>query len=374
MSIAATSHDLLAGIRSWVEIESHTADTVGVNAMADKVAADYSAIGAEVTRVPGTDGHGDHLIVRAPWGEGGNAPGILLLSHIDTVHPRGTLAEFPFRTEGDSAFGPGIYDMKGGAYIAMAAVADIAAAGGAPLPVTHLFVGDEEIGSPTSRDLITELGRGAKYVLVTEPAREGGKIVTARKGVARYDVRAFGRAAHAGSRHRDGLNAIAEIARLVLKFQALTDYESGLTANVGQITGGTGANVVPAEAWIRVDLRLPDMDALDAVETFVAGLAPEDPGIRLEITGGLDRPPYEQSAGIGALFDHARTLASEIGFDLQGLKTGGCSDGNFTAPNTPTLDGLGVDGKGAHTDYEQLYISSLAPRRMLLRRLIETLA
>lgn len=373
MTIAATTEDLLAGIRSWVEIESYTTDTEGVNRMADRVAAEYAPTGAEIERIPGRDGFGDHLLVHAPWGRGGNAPGILILSHIDTVHPRGTLESFPFRTEDDLAFGPGIYDMKGGAYCAMAAIADIATNGGAPLPVTHFFVADEEVGSPTSRDLITDLGRAAKYVLVTEPAREGGRIVTARKGAVRYEVFAHGEASHAGARHQDGCSAIAEIARVALKFEALTDYERGITANVGLISGGTGTNVVPAEAWIKVDLRVPDMPALDEVEAFVAGLSAEDPGVTLEITGGLDRPPYEKSEGIAALFDHARGLAAEIGFELKDLKTGGGSDGNFTAMHSPTLDGLGVDGKGGHTNYEQLKISSLVPRKMLIRRLIETL-
>jgi glutamate carboxypeptidase len=365
--------ELLDGIRQWVEIESHTADREGVVRMADKVAEDYAACGAEITRIPGRDGFGDHLIVRAPWGQGGNAPGILILSHIDTVHPKGTLETFPFRVEGDLAFGPGIYDMKGGAFVAMDAVCNIAAAGSGKLPVTHMFVADEEVGSLTSREIITELGKSAKYVLVTEPAREGGKIVTARKGVVRYEVRTFGEAAHAGSRHQDGHNAIAEMARLVLKFQALTDYERGLTCNVGLIRGGTGANVVPAEAWIKVDMRVPDMAALEIVESFIAGLKPEDPNIRIEVVGGLDRPPYERSEGIDRLFRHAKDIAAGLGWELEGLKTGGGSDGNFTAMHTPTLDGLGVDGKGGHTSYEQLRISSLVPRRDLMQRMLETL-
>lgn len=372
MTIATDADALLTGIRSWVEIESHTPDVDGVNAMADKIIADYSAIGAEITRVAG-QGYGDHVIVRAPWGREVNSPGILILSHMDTVHPPGTLETMPFRVEGDIAFGPGIYDMKGGAYIAMAAVADLTAKGGAPLPVTHLFLADEEIGSPTSRDLILEMGKAAKYVLVTEPAREGGRIVTARKGAVRYEVRTAGRAAHAGSRHRDGASAIAEMAHIILKFEALTDYERGLTCNVGMIKGGTGTNVVPAEAWTRIDIRVPDLEALETVEAFVANLVPENPDVRIEVTGGLDRPPYERSAEIAALFDHAKALAAEIGWELRDLKTGGCSDGNFTAAHTPTLDGLGVDGMGGHSDHEQLKISSLEPRRQLLRRLLETL-
>ena len=249
----------------------------------------------------------------------------------------------------------------------------VAAAGTGRLPVTHLFVSDEEVGSPTSQPLIEALAQAAKYVLVTEPAREGGQVVIARKGVMRYEVRTFGEAAHAGARHEDGRSAIAEIARVALKFHALTDYGRGITCNVGQIAGGSGVNVVPAEAWAAIDVRVPDADAVAEVEAFVAALEPEEPGVRIEVEGGLNRPAYEATEAGRALFDHAHRLAAEIGFELRGMKTGGGSDGNFTAMIAPTLDGLGVDGKGGHTDYEQLRISSLTERRDLMRRLIETL-
>ena len=374
----APAADMLAGIRRWVEIESQTGDIEGLAALADRVTADYAACGARVDRIAGRDGQGDHLVVHAPWAGASNEAGVLILSHLDTVHPRGTLARFPFSVDGDVAQGPGIYDMKGGAYIAMQAVTDLAAREGDDLPrpnlpVTHLFVSDEEIGSPTSQALIEELARAAKYVLVTEPAREGGRIVIARKGVMRYYIQAHGEAAHAGARHQDGASAIAEIARLTLKFHGLTDYDRGITCNVGEIGGGTGVNVVADHAWIWVDVRVPDARATTEVEAFVAGLTAEEPGVTIEITGGLNRAAYETSPAVAALFDHARELADEIGFDLQGLKTGGGSDGNFTAPIAPTLDGLGVDGKGGHTLYEQLYVSSLEPRRDLMRRLLETL-
>jgi glutamate carboxypeptidase len=263
--------------------------------------------------------------------------------------------------------------MKGGAYCAMRAVSDLAAGGGAPLPVTHLFVADEEIGSPTSKEMIVDLGKAAKYVLVTEPAREGGKIVVARKGAVRYEITTHGEASHAGSRHADGRSAIKEMAHVILKLEKLTDYERGTTCNVGLINGGTGTNVVPAKCWIKVDIRISDMEALDEVEAYVRAIASEDPDVRIEITGGLDRPPYERDAGIDALFSLAKTVAAEIGWELEGLKTGGGSDGNFTASHTPTLDGLGVDGKGGHTSYEQLKISSLQPRRLLMRGLLERL-
>ncbi|MBB94821.1 MAG: carboxypeptidase [Rhodobacteraceae bacterium] len=372
--MTASASDMLHGIRQWVEIESQTGDIEGLSAIADLVTHDYQACGATVDRVPGRDGQGDHLIARAPWGEGSNAPGILILSHLDTVHPRGTLAHFPYSVEGDIARGPGIYDMKGGAYIAMQAVRELSLTGGTPLPVTQLFVSDEEVGSPTSQELIEELARAAKYVLVTEPAREGGQIVIARKGVMRYYIETRGQAAHAGTRHQDGASAIAEIARLTLKFHGLTDYGRGITCNVGEIGGGTGVNVVADKAWIWVDVRVPDAEAVADVEAFVAALAAEEPGVSIHVSGGLNRSAYETSAGVEALFGHAKGLAAKIGFELKGMKTGGGSDGNFTAPIAPTLDGLGVDGKDAHSLNEQLYISSLEPRRDLLKRLLETLS
>ena len=364
--------EILEGIRAWVEIESHTADLAGVQAMVAEVEGAYRALGAATEREPGQNGYGDHLIVRAPWND--HRPGILILSHLDTVYPKGTLARMPFRVAGDRAFGPGTYDMKGGAYIAFHALRRFLKSGErAPLPVTHLFLSDEEIGSPTSRPLIERLARESKVVLVTEPAREGGKVVTARKGVARYDLETFGVASHAGSRHEDGRNAIAEMCRQILKLEAMTDYGSGITVNVGLVAGGTGVNVVPAHCSARVEARVPTMAAAAAMCAAIEGLTPHDLDVRIAVHGGLNRPPYEKTPAIAALFAHAKRLAAEIGLDLQDTSSGGGSDGNFTASNIPTLDGLGVDGEGAHTDHEQLYIGSLEPRAELLYRLIATL-
>jgi glutamate carboxypeptidase len=363
---------LLAGIRRWVEIESPTTDAAAVNRCADAVAAEAQQAGMHVTRIEGRDGYGDHLLVEAPWNT--DAQGILVLSHLDTVHPIGMLAErLPFRVEGDIAYGPGIYDMKGGAYLALAA-AGVAARDPAPkLPLRHLFLSDEEVGSPTSRALIEAQARRARYVLVTEPAREGGRIVTARKGTARFDIEITGRPAHSGARHQDGRSAIRELAHQVLALEAMTDYARDITVNVGIVAGGTRANVVSEFARAEVDMRVPDMASEEAMVARILALEPHDPDVKLVVTGGLNRPPYEKSPAIAALFEHARKLAAEIGFELADLKTGGGSDGNFTATIAPTLDGLGVDGKGGHTDYEQLYVSSLVPRAMLLLRLIETL-
>lgn len=365
--------ELLAGARAWVEVETRTGDLEGLERLAGMIAAQSRECGASVETLPGRDGHGPHVIARYPARAPAGNRGILILSHFDTVHPRGTLADFPFRTEGDTAWGPGLYDMKAGAYLALRAVGDAHAAGTLRLPVTHLFVSDEEVGSPTSRGLIERLAEEAAYVLVTEPAREGGQIVVARKGVCRYEVQAFGHPAHSGARHQDGASAIAEVCRVALAFEGLTDYATGTTCNVGLIGGGTGANVVPAHAWAEVDVRVENMTEAARVADFVAGLTALDPRVRIEITGGLNRPPYERSAAIDALFATARSVAAELGFELRGLKTGGGSDGNFTAPIRPTLDGLGADGSGGHTLDEQIRISSLGERHGLMKGLLERL-
>jgi glutamate carboxypeptidase len=362
----------LDGIRQWVEIETPTEAPEQVNKLATLVAAGYRGLPATIERLAGKDGCGDHLVARSAWGQ--DAPGILVLSHLDTVHPLGFVERLPFRIEGDSAFGPGIYDMKGGAYLAYHAFRQLCAnPANAQLGVTQLYVSDEEIGSPTSRALIEAEGRKAKYVLVTEPARDGGKIVTGRKGVGRFEVFVKGIPAHAGSRPQDGRSAIRELANVIRTLEAMNDAKRGITVNVGVVRGGTRPNVIAEEAYAEVDLRVPT--AADAGEFVpkILNLESRSDGVSVRVTGELNRPPYEKGNAGAALFEHARTLAAEIGFELNDTFTGGGSDGNFTAPYTATLDGLGVDGKGAHTHYEQMFISSIEPRARLLYRLYQTL-
>lgn len=363
---------LLAGISTWVEIESQTADVAGVNRLMDRVATGYRQAGALVDRIAGEAGAADHLSIAAPWG--GDGPGVLVLCHLDTVHPKGTLDRFNFRVEGDRAYGPGIYDMKGGAYLAYAAYRSLAEAGRTtPLPLRFLYTSDEEIGSPHSRALIEAHARSARYVLVTEPARDGGKVVTARKGVARFVITVEGRPAHSGSRHEEGRSAIVEMARQIIAIEGMTDYARGITVNVGKIEGGTAANTVPAHCWATIDVRVRSVADADEIIARLVALRPKTPGTRVEVAGGLNRPPFERNPGVARLFEHARGLARELGIDLEDCYTGGGSDGNFTAHVVPTLDGLGVDGNGAHTLEEHLLISSLVPRMLLQRRLFETL-
>jgi glutamate carboxypeptidase len=366
---------MIAGIQRWVETESPTRSKDAVNRMVDRAQADVAGLPVRVERVPGRDGFADNLIVRntAP----GEGAGILIMSHIDTVHPLGTLqGALPFRRDDDKLYGPGLFDMKGGAYLALEAFRQVAQQKSAKLPVTFLFTPDEEVGSPTSRSIIEAEAKKARYVLVTEPARDGGKIVTSRKGVGRFEVKATGVPAHSGARHQDGRSAIKEMAHQVLAIEAMTDYSRGVTTTVGMIQGGTAPNVIPQECHITVDLRVRDQAAGAEFEAKILGLQPVDPGVRLEVTGGMNRPPFEMSTAIEVLFRHAQAVAKGIGFGLQYTEmTGGGSDGNFTAAlGVPTLDGLGIDGDGAHTHWEHGLISSIEPRTLLMRGLLETLS
>ena len=365
-------HTILDGIRRWVEMETPTEAPDRVNLLASLVADGYRDLPASIERIAGSDGCGDHLAVRSSWGQ--DRPGILVLSHLDTVHPLGFIERLPFRIDGDSAFGPGIYDMKGGAYLAYHAFRQLCAAGErSALGVTQLYVSDEEIGSPTSRALIEAEGRKAKYVLVTEPARDGGKVVTGRKGVARFEVFIKGVPAHSGTRPQDGRSAIRELGNIIQTLEAMNDAKRGVTVNVGVVRGGTRSNVIAEDAYAEVDMRVPTIADSDELVPKILNLTSRTDGVSVKVTGGLNRPPYEKGNAGAALFEHARTLATELGFDLVDTATGGGSDGNFTAPHTATLDGLGVDGQGAHTHYEQIYISSIEPRARLLHRLYQTL-
>ena len=364
--------EMLAGINAWTAIESRSEEPAAVAAMMSRAMEDFRAAGLIVDPIAPKDGLGPHFHARAPWG--GDGPGVLVLCHLDTVHATGTLLQNPIRTEGDRAFGPGIYDMKGGVFLALTAVRTLLDAGKqTPLPIRFLVVSDEEIGSPTSQEHIIGAAGDAAHVLVTEPARDGGRIVTGRKGSARMKIEAHGVPAHSGMRHQDGESAVLEMAHQIVALESMTNYEAGLTLNVGLLSGGSGVNVVPEHCVAEVDMRMTDLAEGKAAIAAIYAMQPVNPAVSLKISGGLNRPPYTKSNSVAALFEHARALAAEIGFELQDTFTGGGSDGNFTASIAPTLDGLGVDGAGAHTLDEHLLISSLVPRMLLLRRLFETL-
>ncbi|MFZ1505411.1 MAG: M20 family metallopeptidase, partial [Anaerolineae bacterium] len=310
-------------------------------------------------------------MVQATWAGGDGKP-LLLLAHHDTVHPIGSLARNPPRVENGRVYGPGSYDMKGGALLAAAALAAIRSLGRPlPRPVILLSTADEELSSTDSRPLIEALARQAEAVLVLEPAFYGGELKTARKGVGTFTIRALGRASHAGGAHELGINAIVELAHQVRTLTDLTDYERGITISVGLIQGGSAVNTVPAAAEMQVDARVWRLEDAAWVNQQVYALRPHLPGASLQISGGVDRPPMERLPGTVRLFELARRLGQEIGLELVERAVGGASDGNFTAAlGIPTLDGLGVCGDGAHTDEEYVLIGQLAPRAAVLAGLL----
>jgi glutamate carboxypeptidase len=358
---------MLASLQELVTAESPSLDKERCDRCADAVAAlffDRTSVRAIRHRRPD---RGDHLEIRFGTGEG---QPIVLLCHHDTVWPEGTLERLPFRLDGDRVSGPGSYDMKAGIVEAAYALQ------GATLrrPVIVLSTSDEEIGSASSRDLIQDAARHAIAVLVLEPAATGGAMKTARKGIADFVLEVEGRAAHAGVEPEKGISAIEEMASQVLALKALADPSHGTTINVGVVTAGTRPNVVAAAARAEIDVRFSQAAESERVVAAIRGLQPRLEGARLRITGGVDRPPMERSAGIARLAELAQRLAREAGFDLKETSTGGGSDGNFTAAmGVPTLDGLGPDGGGAHADSEHLLVDSWLQRTMLLRALIEAL-
>jgi glutamate carboxypeptidase len=373
---ALTTEALFEAVRGWVMIESPTQDAAAVNRMADHVEGLLRALGARIERHPGRDGFGDILLGRVAGSEPG--PGILVLGHIDTVHPVGTLAgPLPLRIEDGRAYGPGIYDMKGGNAMALAALAHLAATGRRPLrDVTVMMIPDEEMGSPTSRAMIEAEALRHAIVLVAEPSGEGGRITVARHGIARYHLGTTGMPAHAGAYHAKGRSAIREMARQVLAIEAMTDHARNVTLNVGTIAGGTHENMVPLSCEATVYCLVPTPEDEREVSARIAALRPHDPDVTLTVRPGLGRPPYAKTAAIQALYDHAAVLGREIGFVVPGERVaGGGSDGNFTgALGIPTLDGLGVIGDGPHTHHEHIVLDCLVPRTRLWVRLYETLA
>ncbi len=365
---------IVEDISRLASIESPTSHPGGVNAVLDIIAGWFEGTGATFERLKVRDGFGDLLKVRSTAVGGG---GILVLSHVDTVHPVGTLAgPLPLRRDGDRLYGPGVYDMKGGLTLAVAAVRRMASSKVAgPLPITFMFTPDEEVGSVASRQHIEAEAVRHKYVLVTEPKRNGGKVVTSRKGTGRFLIEARGRPSHAGAAHEKGRSAIRAMAKIILDVEGFTDYARGITTNVGLVSGGTGVNVIPEFCRINADMRILDLQSAAEVEARFHALKSPDPDVDIKVTGGMLRPPFERNAQVDLLFDKAAAVAGELGIGLaSGPRTGGGSDGNFTAAlGLPTLDGLGVDGDGAHTMEEHLLVSSIEPGTRLMQGLFETL-
>lgn len=368
---------ILAGLRRWVEVESPTYDAAAVNRMMDAASRDLALLGARIERIPGRMGFGDCVRARFPQpalGGGGDGPGILLMSHLDTVHPVGTggaSGPLAYRREGDKAWGPGICDMKGGAYIAMDAVRAILEAGAkTKLPVTVLLTSDEEVGSPSTRDLIEAEAKRHKVVLIPEPARANGGVVSGRYAIARFALESRGRPSHAGARLSEGRSAIREMAKQILAIEAMTGEDA--TCSVGVIHAGQWVNCVPMLCQgesLSMAKRQADLDAL--VERMLA-LKPTDPDVGFTVRRTYTRPVWEPDDKVIALHALAERIAKGVGIAaLPHESSGGGSDGNFTgAMGIPTLDGLGVQGAGPHTLDEHIVVSSLVPRAKLLAGLL----
>jgi glutamate carboxypeptidase len=358
-------------IRQLVEIESPSDNKAAVDQLGALLAGRFEKIGGHA-KFHRAQHFGDHLQVDFAGGKG---KPVLLVGHIDTVYPMGTLATMPCRVADGRLWGPGVLDMKSGIALILHAIEGLRAWHNESLlrPVTVLLVSDEEVGSDSSRPITESLARRSAAVLVLEPSYgTKGALKTARKGVGEYHIKITGKAAHSGLDFDKGESAIVELARQITALSKLVDLKRGLTLNVGLVSGGTRTNVIPAQATAAVDVRVARMKDAAVIDRQLKALKPFNRKCKLEITGGINRLPMERSAGVAGLYKKAFEIAKELNWKLEEASVGGGSDGNFTASlGIPTLDGLGGVGEGAHAKHESIIISELPRRAMLLAELIE---
>ncbi len=363
---------LLQGIIDWVEMETPPERPDMIDLLLDHAQKGFAGMPVSARRYPPKGGKGGQLVVTyAPAGVTGKP--VVMMGHIDTVWPVGTLAERPVRREDDKVFGPGIFDMKAGSYLITETLRRIVAEGRIPpRPITLFLNGDEETGSHASRDVIEELCADAAFVLVPEPSFEApGTVITRRKGIAMFKLMATGRSAHAGGSLSEGRSAAREIARHLLEIEALNETEPKASFNVGVIQGGTRSNMVPAHAEIEVDMRVEDMaTATRMVEAILSRQAIGD-GITLKVEGELNRAPFEKSEKVARLYAATQNLAAALGLPMDETSRGGCSDGNIAAGlGAAVLDGLGCSGAGAHALHEHILASTIAPRAVLIHNML----
>lgn len=357
---------LMDTIEALVRLESPSTDKRAVDRCGAELARRLAAVGARVDRLP-QSARGDHL--RADFG--GSGPQITLLGHFDTVWDVGQLLRMPFRVDDDRLYGPGIFDMKAGIAVAMLAVRVLRDVATRQPRVVMLWTTDEEIGSGTSRRFIEEEARRSQAVLVLEPSLPGGAVKTRRKGCGVFELTVRGISAHAGVDPAKGANAIHELAQQIVSIQALEDVERGITVNVNVISGGTRTNVIADLARASIDVRVPSAEEAARIESAFAALTPRLAGTRLDVSGGIGRPPLERAPHVLRLYQVARDVAAELGQSLGEGGTGGGSDGNFTAAlGVPTLDGLGPQGDGAHALHEHVLMRDLTWRAAFLAGLL----
>ncbi len=358
-------------LKQLVETESPSHNKSAVDRVGAIVADECRKLGARVELHPQTE-TGNHIVARFPGAVAER--GILILCHMDTVFPLGTLKKMPFYEKDGKIFGPAVLDMKGGIVIALRAISSILSSGRLDtLPITALFTSDEEIGSHTSRALIESLARDSSIVFVMESGLVDGALKTWRKGVGGFDISVKGRAAHAGGDHEKGRNAIEEIAHQIIAIQKLTDYSRQTTLNVGVIHGGTVSNVVPEDAFAEVDVRVMLPGEWERIETEMKNLKPVLENTTIKITGVLNRPPMPYSEANKGAFEKTYQIAKDkLGMELMAGGSGGGSDGNFVAPlGIPVLDGMGAYGEGLHSEREYIFTKSLEERAKLLAALIQ---
>jgi len=358
-------------LRELVELESPSHHKPSLDRLGQHLAAQFGKIGGR-TRFHPQEQAGDHLQVDFP----GSGKPILILGHMDTVWDLGTLTSMPFRVAHGRAFGPGSFDMKAGIVQAIYAIRALQGQHGRlPRAITVLLVTDEEIGSRSSRPITEALAKKSSTVLVLEPAQgPQGALKTSRKGVGGYHLRVEGREAHSGLDSEKGASAVLELARQLLVIEKFADRARGITVNPGVIRGGTRTNVIAGEATAEVDARVRRLNDIPYVDKKFRSLHAFDKRCKVEVSGGIGRPPLERSQRVVELFTLARRLARELGFTLKESSVGGGSDGNFTAAlGIATLDGLGAVGEGAHARHESVVIAEMPRRAALLARLIETI-
>ncbi|MGD1884462.1 MAG: M20/M25/M40 family metallo-hydrolase [Paracoccaceae bacterium] len=367
--------EMLRGLRPWIECESPTYDADAVNRMMDIAAYDMAALGATVERIPGRMGFGGSVRARFPHPDMGRIPGILVAGHMDTVHPIGTLDVLPFKRDGNICYGPGLMDMKGGNYISLEAIRQMVRASlQTPLPVTVLFTPDEEVGTPSTRDLIEAEAARSAYVLVPEPGHSDGGVTIGRYAIARFNLTTTGTPSHAGANLKDGKSAIAAMARKIIEIEDMTGPDC--TFSVGVIHAGRWVNCVSSSCGAEALSMAKKQEDLDAGVGRMLALQGEVNGVAFHVERGVTRPVWRPDMpGTAKIFEIAKDLASELGFEMQGRSQGGGSDGNFTgAMGIPTLDSLGVRGADLHTLNEHIYVDSLTERARLMAGLLMRLS
>lgn len=365
--------ECLAFMRDLVECESPTGHEAGNRGVARLLERAMLDAGGRVERIP-APGLGVHVMGRFRGASGDGGP-ILVMGHMDTVHPAGTLRRLPFAVSGGRIHGPGIYDMKSGLAVSVCALRLLADRGSGPRSrLSFLVTCDEETGSADSRPRIEEEARRHRAALVLEPSAPGGAVKSRRKGVSAYVLKVEGRAAHAGLEPEAGASAVLELARQVCRIHGFADPDAGTTVSVGVIEGGTGKNVVADSASCTIDVRFFSGAEARRVDALLRASAPFDERCALHLEGGTNRGAMEKTKASSRLFERARSLSAELGFEIGEASTGGASDGNLiAAAGCPTLDGLGPDGRGAHTRHEHIYLDDVPRRIALMAALFETL-